>query len=152
MERMSSMLSYASSRLCALVIFRPARPCCRQATGARLGLAAARATRVMVSTLPHQKPAVVMLHPTLSTAGRTTLCGAPAEPFALMNIIGYSRLTVLRRLTAVSVSSPIASSAHIRCRGTWQMAHTVAGAAVSNAHAGASDALALVTIARCISL
>ena len=135
---------------CALVIFRPARPCCHKATGAKLELP--RATRVLVSTQIHQEPAVVILRPTISTAGQTTLHGAPAEPFALASIIGCSRPTVLRRLTAVSVCSPIASSAHIHCRDTRQMALTVAGAAVSNAHAGASDALALVTIARCISL
>ena len=59
---------------------------------------------------------------------------------------------MLRRLTAASVCSPIASSAHIHCRDTRQTAHAVADATFSKAHAGASDALALVTIARCISL
>jgi hypothetical protein len=130
---------------CALVIFRPARPCCHKATGAKLELP--RATPVI-----QQEPAVVMLRPTISMAGQTTLHGAPAEPFALASIIGCSRPTVLRRLTALSVCSPIASIAHIHCRNTRQTAHAVADETFSNAHAGASDALALVTIARCISL
>ena len=106
----------------------------------------------LLSPLLHQKPAIVMLQPTISTAGQTTVYGAPAEPFALANIIGWNRPTVLRRLTAVSVCSPIAFHAHIHCRDTRQTAHAVADTTFSNAHAGASDALALVTIARCISL
>jgi hypothetical protein len=59
---------------------------------------------------------------------------------------------MLRRLEAMSVCSPIAFSAHIHCRDTWLKAHAMAGAEMSNAHAGAIDALALDMNASCISL
>jgi hypothetical protein len=101
-KRMSSLLCYASSRLsflvatCALVIFQPARQCCHRATGAILELPrATAATHVLVSPLLHQKPAIVMLQPTISIAGQTTVYGAPAEPTCK-----YQRLEQANRASA----------------------------------------------------
>jgi hypothetical protein len=67
----------------------------------------------------------------------------------------YNRLaskTLSEWLQAMSICSPIASSAHILCCDTQLKAHAAAGVAMANTHAGAIDALALDIIDRCISL
>jgi hypothetical protein len=90
---------------------------------------------MLVSPSLHLQPANLVPHPASATAGQATVYGDTASPFALANIVGWNRPTMLRRLEAMSVCSPIAFSVRIHCR-----------------HAGAMDALALDKVARCISL